>query len=210
MNTKLLSIFVLLLLTVLNTVAQTKLSTEEAVALKQQIIKTSKNTSSISNDFIQLKHLSFLSKDIESKGKLIFKSPNLIKWGYTAPFEYTVIFKENKLFVNDGGTKSDIDLSANKTFKELNSLIVKSVKGDMFDEEKFKITYYKKGKDYLVVFDTIDASLKSFIDVFELVFDAKTFNVLQIKMLESTEDYTTIKFVNQKINTPIANEVFTN
>ena len=190
--------------------AQVKLSDSEAKSLKGKVVEKSKKTTSIISNFIQSKHLSFLSKDIISKGELVFKSPNLIKWSYVTPFKYSVIFKENKLFVNDDGTKSDIDISSNKVFKELNNLIVSSVKGDMFDDDKFNIKYYKSGKDYLVVFDAKDDSVKSFINTFELTFDSNSYNVLKVKMVESSEDYTLIEFKNHQINKPIRDEVFVN
>ncbi len=190
--------------------AQTKLSSTEALTLKNKIIEVSKNTQTIANDFKQSKHLSFLAKDIISYGKLVFKAPNLIKWEYQKPFKYSVIFKDNQLFINDDGIKSDIDLSANKAFKNLNNLIIQSVKGDMFDDEKFIILYFKQKANYLVRFTSIDKSLKSFIKEFELIFDSKSFHVLSIKMIESSEDFTTIEFLNQKINKPVADAIFAN
>lgn len=190
--------------------SQDTLSKEEALILKNNIMKKSNTTNSIISDFDQYKHLSFLSKDIESKGKLVFKTPNLIKWEYKTPFKYSVVFKNDKLFINDDGIKSDLDLSANKAFKSLNNLIIKSVKGDMFDEEQFEINYFKDNKNYRIFFTSKEDSLKSFISKFELTFDAKTYSVLKIKMIESSEDYTTIVFSNQKINEPVNDAIFNN
>lgn len=187
-----------------------ELSKQESISVKESIIETSKKTTSITNKFVQSKHLSFLDKDIVSKGNLVFKTPDLIKWEYNVPFKYSVIFKDNQLLINDDGTKSNIDLSANKAFKNLNSLIIKSVKGDMFDDDKFKIAYFKEGENYLVSFTSIDKSLKSFIHKFELTFDSKTFHVLQIKMIETSEDYTVIKFLDQKINKLVSDAIFSN
>ncbi len=201
----------LLILVSLKSVSQTvALSKQEALSVKESIIITSKKTTSIISKFVQSKHLSFLSKDIISKGNLVFKAPNLIKWEYNNPFKYSVIFKDNQLLINDDGIKSDIDLSANKAFKNLNNLIIKSVKGDMFDTEKFKIAYLKDAKNYLISFTSLDKSLKSFIHKFELTFDRKTFRVLKIKMMETTEDYTIITFSNQKINTSVSDAIFNN
>lgn len=210
MRIRIFIISVFLIFNTLSVASQTEMPLEEALVLKDRIVGKSKKTTAIVNDFTQSKHLSFLSKDIVSNGKLVFKAPNLIKWEYVKPYKYSVIFKENQLFINDEGTKSEIDLSANKTFKELNGLIVKSVKGDMFDDEKFEIAYFKKEKNYLVSFVPFDKSMKSFITKFELTFDSKTYDVLKIRMIESTEDYTTIQFSNTKINEPVANEVFNN
>ena len=211
MGKKCFCITVILILVSLKSFSQkVELSEQEAISLKKSIINTSNLTTSIVNDFTQYKHLSFLSKDIISHGKLFFKDPNLIKWEYNTPFKYSVIFKDNHLFINDGGTKSNIDLSANRVFKELNTLIVKSVKGDMFDENQFKISYFKLAQNYLISFTSLDPYLKLIIRKFELVFESKTFNVLEIKMIESSEDYTSIKFSNQKINEPVSDAVFIN
>lgn len=205
------SVFIIgFLFVVFSVNAQTKLSKTEAINLKNKIVEVSKNTKTIQNDFVQSKHLSFLSKDIISYGKLVFKAPNLIKWQYTKPFKYSVIFKENQLFIDDDGTKSNIDLSANKAFKNLNKLIIQSVKGDLFDTEKFDISYFKLKNNYLVRFHSKDSSLKSFIKQFDLVFNSKNFNVLSIKMMESDDDYTLIVFNNQKINKPVSDATFVN
>ena len=53
--------------------AQTKMSTTEADALKATVKALSDKTVTISADFVQYKHLDFLSNDIESNGKLAFK-----------------------------------------------------------------------------------------------------------------------------------------
>ncbi len=188
--------------------SQEELSASKAQVLKEKIIQKSKNTKTIANDFKQSKHLSFLTKDIISYGKLVFKAPNLIKWEYQKPFKYSVVFKDNQLFIDDDGTKSNIDLSANKAFKNLNNLIIKSVKGDLFDDNKFSIKYFKEKANYMIRFTSKDDSLKSFIKEFELTFDGKTFNVLQIKMIETSDDYTLIQFLNQKINKPVSDAIF--
>lgn len=188
---------------------KTVLSTQEATEVKKGVLRNAQNTNTIIAEFIQAKHLSFLSKDIIAKGSLIFKDPNLIKWSYTSPFVYSVIFKENNLLINDAGKKSNVDLSSTKMFKQLNNLIAKSIKGDMFDKQQFEIKYFQKEKDYVVIFTSKEDALNSFIKKFELTFDAKSFQVMKIKMIESPEDYTLITFTNLVVNKEVNDEVFT-
>jgi len=187
-----------------------KMSITDANLLRGNIIEKSKKTLTIVSGFEQFKHLDFLSNDIKSDGNLVYKSPNHIKWEYTSPFIYSVVFKNDKLFINDDGLKSNIDLSSNKTFKSLNNLIIKSVNGNMFDDKLFDMQYFKNTSNYIVKFLPKENGLKSIINEFILSFDRKSLHVVEIIMKESTEDYTLLKFLNQKINTPVSDAVFSN
>ena len=182
----------------------------ESKELRSKVIEKSKSTTSIISDFEQFKHLEFLSNDIKSSGKLVYKYPNFIKWAYEAPFKYSAIFKNDKLYINDNGKKSDIDMGSNKTFKSLNDLIVKSVTGDMFDENKFKIIYYKSTKYYKVSFTPIEKAMQKIINKIELKFDISTLDVVEVKMIESSEDYTLLKFLNLILNEPVSDTEFSN
>ena len=186
------------------------LSQQESDVLRTNIKLKSENKKTIKSEFTQLKHLDFLTNDIESSGMLYYKSPNSIKWEYQKPFVYSATFKGDKLFINDAGKKSDLDLSSNKAFKSLNSLVVRSVKGDLFDATEFEISYFKVDSVFVVHFIPKDEKLRDFISEFVIGFDKSTYEVLSVKMLESSEDYTLLQFKNQQFNQPISNAVFTN
>ncbi|WP_179354163.1 outer membrane lipoprotein carrier protein LolA [Winogradskyella vidalii] len=188
--------------------AQKSLTTEEINAFKSAVEKLDSNTKTIVSDFVQYKHLSFLSNDVETQGKLAFKVPGLVKWEYTSPYKYSIIFKDDKLFIDDEGDKSNIDIGSNKMFKGLNSLITNSVKGNMFDDNAFDISYFKVDDFYLVKFIPKDKDMLQFIAAFELKFDIKTSDVTEVKMIEPSEDYTKIVFKNKTRNTTLNEAVF--
>lgn len=200
----------LLICTFQITDAQVTLSTTEAQTLKKKVHTNANNTQTITSDFIQKKHLDFLASDIETRGTMHFKSPNLLKWAYADPYQYSVVFKDNQLQVNDDGTKSEVDLRGNKMFQSLNDLLAKSIKGDMFNEEEFDIAYFKMEDNYLVKFQPLRKELKKYIKTFELTFAASDGNVLEVKMIEPSEDYTQIIFNNRVLNVPIPDAVFVN
>ncbi len=204
--------FVLLLLTAFILNAQeTKLSADEVIIFKEKISKAAKENKTISNSFEQIKHIDFLSNDIISKGALFFKAPNMIKWSYTDPYLYSVIFKEKRLYINDSGKKSDINLASNKTFKKLNDLIVKSVNGDMLlDGEQFIVSYTQTKSIYKTNLIPKDKKLKEMFDTVQLEFDKKSMLVVNVKFIEASGDYTLIRFTNKFVNKPIADEVFNN
>jgi len=186
------------------------LSNEESKELRSNIKIKSEDKNTIKSEFVQLKHLDFLSNDIESSGMLYYKTPNSIKWEYQKPFNYSATFIGDKLYINDAGKKSDLDLSSNKAFKSLNSLVVRSVKGDLFDDAEFEISYFKDTQNYLVHFIPKDKKLRAFISEFVIEFDMESFEVLSVKMFENAEDYTLLIFKSQEFNNPISDAIFTN
>lgn len=205
--------FLLLFVTFCNvsTFAQEqKMSDSEIVSFKQSVSIVSKKIKSLSSDFVQYKHLDFLSKDIETSGKMVFKEPNRIQWQYKKPYNYSIVFKDGKILINDEGKKSAMDVSSSKIFGKINKLIVGSVSGDMFDDKEFLITYFKTKTNNITRFIPKDAALKKYIKQIELTFDKEDATVIQVKLLESSEDYTRIVLKNKTLNAKIEDSLFNN
>ena len=188
--------------------AQEEMSIAEANSLKEKVKEQANITKTISSDFTQYKHLDFLSNDIITTGKLAFKSPDLVKWEYVEPFKYSILFKNETLFINDEGNKSNVDVGSSKMFKQLNKLIVNSIKGDMFDDTEFNITYYKKGADSEVYFNSKSEEFSKFIKAFHITFNANG-EVIEVKMVEPSGDYTKIIFNNRTVNKTLSDAIFT-
>jgi outer membrane lipoprotein-sorting protein len=207
------SIFcVLFLLTAVFTATaqEQKMSTAEITTFKNAVNATAKSTKSLTTDFVQYKHMDFLAKDIETSGKMVFKAPGMLLWQYTKPYQYSVIFKNNKIAINDAGKKSEMNVGNSKMFTKLNKLIVGSVSGDMFDENEFTISYLKSAEHNITKLMPKDAALKKYIKEMELYFDKKGNMVSQVKMTEPSGDYTTIVFKNKAINAQVPDSVFNN
>ena len=192
------------------TAQETKMTSAEIINFKENVKVMASKTKTIISDFIQYKHMDFLSDDIKTSGKILFKAPNLVKWAYTHPFQYSVIFKGDKLLINDEGKKSDVKIGSSQLFKKLNQLIVNSISGTMFNDDEFIMTFTKTAKFYQVQFSSKDTTLKKYIKQFVLSFDKSSYAVFEVKMIEPSDDYTKIVFKNRKENQIIKNEVFDN
>ncbi|MFC7357929.1 outer membrane lipoprotein carrier protein LolA [Jejudonia soesokkakensis] len=189
--------------------AQKVLTKPEQETFKKDVEAVAKKTNTITSDFKQTKHIEVLDNEVVSHGKLFYKAPKHIRWEYTSPIHYKVIFKDDKLFVNNQGKRDEINLASNRIFKSFNTLIVNSVKGNMFDEEQFEIQYYLLENDYSATFSPKDKRLKKFIHSFVLQFDSKTKQVTEVKMIEPGGDYTLVVFKNRKDNIPVSDASFT-
>lgn len=189
---------------------ETAMDASEINSFKEKVIATAKTTTSIKTDFVQFKHLDFLADDVKTSGKMIFKAPNLVKWEYTNPYQYSVIFKQDQLLINDGGTKSKVDIGNSKLFKKLNQLIVNSVKGNMFNDADFTVSFFKSSKYNKAVFEPKDKKIARYIASFELLFNKDDAQVFEVKMVEPSKDFTRIIFSNRTLNNPINDSVFSN
>lgn len=186
-----------------------QLSSAEIKTLKSNINSATANLNSLQSDFVQTKHLDFMENDVKSSGKLYYKSQSKIRWEYTSPFSYYVIFNRDKMFVNDNGKKKQSDLSSNKQLKDVSKIMLGTVQGSaVLDETKFKITYSKSGSDYLAKMIPTDKTYKKYIQQIDLTFDGKTYLLKKIKTIEPSLDYTLIEFKNQKKNTSLSDEKF--
>lgn len=187
-----------------------KMNDAEIKAFKQKVNAVAKKIQTLTTDFTQYKHMDFLSKDIESSGKMYFTTPNLLKWQYKKPYNYSILFKNNKIFIDDEGKKNTVDIGNSKIFGKINTLIIGSVSGNMFDEKEFNISFFKTKTNHITRLIPKDASLKKYIKQIELTFDKDEGTVIQVKLIESSDDYTKIVLSNKKINGKIEDSVFNN
>lgn len=189
--------------------ANAQLNASQIKTLKQNIDNATKDLKSLESSFTQTKHLDFMENDVKSSGKLYYKSTSKIRWEYTSPFSYYVIFNNEKMFVNDNGKKKETAINNNKLLKDLSKIMLGTVNGSgVLDEKKFKITYSKSGEDYIAKMIPTDNTYKKYIKQIDLNFDGKTYLLKKIKTTEPSLDYTLIEFSNQKKNASVSDEKF--
>ena len=185
----------------------TKMTVPESKAFVAKISAETKEIKTLQSDFVQTKKMDFLDKSIVTQGKMSLKSPNTLSWKYTKPYQYSIIFKDNKIFINDQGKKSSVDAKS-KTFEKINKLIVGSSNGKMFSDPEFSVTYFKNGNLNIAKFTPKSAQLLNYIKQIELQFPKNESTVSQVNMTEASGDTTNIVFKNTKINAPISDSEF--
>jgi outer membrane lipoprotein carrier protein len=180
----------------------TAMTGAEAKAFVTRISSETQQIKTLQSDFTQTKKMDFLDKNIVTYGKMSLKSPNMLSWKYTKPYQYSIVFKDNKIFINDQGKKSSVDAKS-KTFEKINKLIVGSSNGKMFNDPEFTVTYFKNGNYNIAKFIPKSAQLLKYIKQIELHFPKNETTVSQVNMTEASGDTTNILFKNTKINAPI-------
>lgn len=185
----------------------TAMSGPEAKAFVTKVSSETKEMKTLQSDFTQTKKMDFLDKNIVTYGRMSLKTPNILSWKYTKPYQYSIIFKDNKIFINDQGKKSSVDAKS-KTFEKINKLIVGSSNGQMFNDPEFSVAYLKNANYNIAKFTPKSAQLLKYIKQIELSFPKGQSTVSQVNMTEASGDTTNIVFKNTKINAPISASEF--
>ena len=181
----------------------TAMSAAEAKVFVSRVSSETKGIKTLQSDFTQTKKMDFLDKSIVTYGKMTLKTPNMLSWKYTKPYQYSIVFRDNKIFINDQGKKSSVDAKS-KTFEKINKLIVGSSNGHMFNDPEFSVAYFKNGTSNLARFTPKSSQLLKYIKQIELHFPKNQSAVSQVNMTEASGDTTNIMFKNTKINAPVS------
>ncbi|SHE85250.1 LolA family protein [Chryseobacterium takakiae] len=185
----------------------TPMSGAEAKAFVAKVSSETKTIKTLQADFTQTKKMDFLDKSIITYGRMSLKTPDMLSWKYTKPYQYSIVFKDNKIFINDQGKKSSVDAKS-KTFEKINKLIVGSSNGQMFNDPEFSVSYLKNGNFNIAKFTPKSAQLMKYIKQIELYFPKNQSTVSQVNMTEASGDTTNIVFKNTKANAPVAASEF--
>jgi len=162
----------------------------------------------LESDFTQEKYLSVMSEKIISKGHFHFKKINMLRWEYNDPYKYLIAINKNKMYIKDNGKLSKYDINSNKMFKSINEMMVNTVQGNLLNNKDYKVKFYENDKFYLLELTPILKGAKDFLKVIQLYINKVDYAVDKVKMIEPSDDYTSIDFSNRKTNQAIADEKF--
>lgn len=169
----------------------------------------SKSTNTIESDFVQKKHLSFLSEDVTTKGKFYFRKEKFLRWEYTSPFKYVMVMNNDKFYIKDDKKVSVFDVKSNQMFSEVNDIIIACLNGNVLkDNNKFKISFFETNNMYLVKLFPLSEKMEEYLQMIEIYFNKSDFSLSELRMIEKTGDYTNISFRNKKMNLDIPDEKF--
>jgi outer membrane lipoprotein-sorting protein len=181
---------------------------KDTVAFKQKMEAQSKLITTLESDFTQEKYLSVMSEKIISKGHFHFKKVNMLRWEYSDPYSYLIAINKDKMFIKDNGKVSKYDINSNKMFKSINEMMVNTVQGNLLNNKDYKARFYENDKFYLLELSPLQKGAKDFLKVIQLYINKTDYAVEKVKMIEPSDDYTSIDFSNRKTNQPIADEKF--
>jgi len=181
---------------------------KDVEAVQMEINKVASSIETIKSRFVQEKHLSFMTEAIVSEGLFRFKKENQLRWEYTQPFKYLILFNGDIIIIKDKNKTNQFDANSNAVFKQINDLMLGAIKGDLGKNKDFKMILKESDKQYLLTLNPQNEALKTYVSGVEIRFEKTDLSVSSIKMIEPTGDFTDIRFEDREFNTIIDESTF--
>ncbi len=168
-----------------------------------------RETNTLMSDFRQVKHLDILTEDIISAGKFYYMKESKLRWEYTDPFDYSIIFNGNDILIRDEDRESRYNTDSNRMFRQISQLMSNVIRGDILEEnEEFSVTCFENKREYLIILFPVNEQYRQFFQEIEVHFGRDDMLVSKVKFTEQSEDFTLIEFTKKKRNETIPDTIF--
>jgi len=183
-------------------------STSEATAFKESVSTKAKTIENLQADFKQLKFMKTMEKSVESDGHIWYASPGKLKWSYTSPYDYELLFKDSSLYIIEDGKTRKMNTGNSELFEKMGELVAGSFNGRILEmDELFRTDFAREGKFVKATVTPKDENLAEMFSEIRIFFNAEKY-IEKVKLIEPSGDYTEIKMSNFKTNQNIPASVF--
>jgi len=183
-------------------------STSEAKAFKESVSTKAETIENLQADFKQLKFMKTLEKTVESDGHIWYASPGKLKWSYTSPYDYELLFKDSRLYIIEDGKTRKMNTGNSELFEKMGELVSGSFNGRILEmDELFRTDFAREGKFVKATVTPKDENLAEMFSEIRIFFNAEKY-IEKVKLIEPSGDFTEIKMSNFKTNQNIPASVF--
>lgn len=177
-------------------------------SLQSSLANSAKSTQTISSDFSQVKHMKMMNDKVNSKGKFYFKREDKIRIEYTNPFQYLLVMSGGQIMVRDENKTNKINTRNSKTMQSVNKVMMDCMRGTVFGNKDFAVKAFENKAQYMMQLTPANSSMKSLFARIDVYIEKADNSVSKLVMNENGGDYTEMVFNNRKINTALADALF--
>lgn len=200
---------IVLLLAVDNCYAQKRATPYQAKQMISSINKSASKMRTFQCTFSQTKTMKYLNNSVISRGRMYYSQPGRLRWEYTSPSQYIFIINGGRVIMKSSRKTNTVDARSSKLFQSISQIMISSVTGQMLQNNKdFNITMYDGGKDWLAMLKPKRGDMKKMFNGITIHFRASNNSVSRVDIYEQNGDNTVVLLSNEKINTPINENLF--
>ena len=181
----------------------------EIEAFKAALTRETAKIQDIKADFVQIKTMEFLNESVRSTGLLYFAEGKRLRWEYEKPYPFVFILNGAKAWMVNQSGVTEMDVNGNKMFKELSELMLFGMGGSsLFENRNFDFSFRTSGTHWEVTLKPKSREMRAQYSQIELLFDARSYQMESVRMVDASGDETLIQLNNPKINSQLSDALF--
>lgn len=167
---------------------------------KNRVKEESDSLTGIESRFTQTKYIRFLSEKIVSTGIFSYQKSDKICLDYQNPVKYRIVINGNKIKIDADGKTNTFDAGSNRLMSQMSALLSACMTGNLDRlSSDYELTFKENDTQYWIAV-VPQGSAKAYMKYIDVFLDKKDFSVRQLKITESSGDYTEYVFTGQKKN----------
>jgi outer membrane lipoprotein-sorting protein len=187
-----------------------RLSEAELKDFLGRLEKNLADLKSLKTNFIQERHLSIFSDVVESKGVLLFVSPDKVRFEITEPFRSVMIANHKSVAKYElvEGKWKKLKLGSPDIILAVTGEIATWLKGRFGEKKDFYEIHAVGGKSVTIVLTPKNEEMKKHISSMELAVAENEKSIMFVVIRERGEDFTKIIFSGERVNESIPGKYF--
>jgi outer membrane lipoprotein-sorting protein len=178
-------------------------------AVLAQMQRLAADVTTLQSDFVQEKHLSMFQEVLRSKGRFFFARPDRLRWELTDPVAAGFVLVGGK------GRRWNAHSGPQEPFELTREPVMQLVAEQLFawaavDLERLRRSYRITVVQRAPVVLNLEplAAAGGFLDYLRVAFAEDGRHVAMVEVHEQGGDFTRIRFVKAKVNSPLPDELF--
>ena len=167
----------------------------------ERIAKECASMKSMRCDFRQVRTVPLMDEPQESRGKMLYRQPDALKWSYTEPFVNSFTIDGDIISINNGDGDTEVSGEAARMFKGMAGIMLGCMTGESLkDKRLFQASVTEKDGEWVAVLVPQRREIKRVFTQIEMVFDPATSLLKRLIMTEQSGGSTEIIVSNVSIN----------
>jgi len=173
----------------------------------QGLKETAATVTSVTAGFVQEKHMKILARPLVSRGVLLYKTPDSLRWEYTQPVKSVLVLHKGQIrrFVNKDGRVVEDAATGLQSMQVVVQQITQWLNGRFDENPAFSATLEPGPR---IVMTPREKSLARLIQRIELELSDQPAVIESVTIFESEDSYTRLVFQNVTLNTQLDDAAF--
>ncbi|MDL2208740.1 outer membrane lipoprotein carrier protein LolA [Parabacteroides sp. OttesenSCG-928-O15] len=180
---------------------------QSGTAILDKIKEANKSLTSITSDFKQTMHLTFMDEDVLSNGKFYYRKPDRMLLKYSQPEGEMMLIKGDEISMVMMDQHTKVSAKSDPAIELIHTIFSSCLEGDARKIKDATVDAVEKG-DFYEVTITIQGDRARNMKAVQVRYDKKEMALSLLRTEDPDGGYTVYELTGKKLNQPIAEEVF--